>query len=69
MARINQYTQDENVTFGDKLLGSDSGGATRNFSLESISNFFKETSDEEEKQEYPTKLIRGIILLFWFFTS
>ena len=44
MARINQYTQDENVTFGDKLLGSDSGGATRNFSLESISDFFKESN-------------------------
>tara|TARA_Y100001938_G_scaffold149681_1_gene237433 strand:+ start:4951 stop:5700 length:750 start_codon:yes stop_codon:yes gene_type:complete len=44
MARINQYTQDENVTFGDKLLGSDSGGSTRNFSLESISDFFKENN-------------------------
>lgn len=44
MARINQYTQDENVTFGDKLLGSDSGGSTRNFSLQSISDFFKENN-------------------------
>ena len=44
MARINQYTQDENVTFGDKLLGSDSGGSTRNFSLESISDFFKQNN-------------------------
>ena len=44
MSRINQYIQDENVSFGDKLLGSDSGGATRNFSLESISDFFKESN-------------------------
>lgn len=44
MSRINQYIQDENVSFGDKLLGSDSGGATRNFSLESISDFFKENN-------------------------
>lgn len=44
MSRINQYIQDENVSFGDKLLGSDSGGATRNFSLESISDFFKQNN-------------------------
>lgn len=44
MSRINQYIQDENVDLGDKLLGSDSGGATRNFSLQSISDFFKQTN-------------------------
>lgn len=44
MARINQYIQDENVGFSDKLLGSDSSGETRNFSLESISDFFKQTN-------------------------
>ena len=44
MARISKYTQDTNVTGTDKLLGSDSGGATKNFSIESLSNFFAENA-------------------------
>jgi|TARA_R100001530_G_scaffold93112_1_gene64635 hypothetical protein len=44
MARINRYDQDVDVTKGDKLIGSDSGGTTKNFSLESVSTFFKETN-------------------------
>jgi len=44
MGRISNYSQDTNVTRGDKLLGSDSGGSTKNFSLESISGFFKNTN-------------------------
>jgi|TARA_X000001382_G_scaffold32926_2_gene21636 hypothetical protein len=44
MARVSTYIQDDNVLKSDKLLGSDSGGGTRNFSLESISNFYKETN-------------------------
>lgn len=44
MARISTYVQDSNVTKEDKLLGSDAGGSTQNFSIESISNFFKETN-------------------------
>jgi len=44
MARISNYSQDTNVTKGDKLIGSDSGGVTKNFSLDSISTFFKETN-------------------------
>lgn len=44
MARISTYNQDLNVSKGDKLIGSDSSGSTKNFSLESISTFFKETN-------------------------
>ena len=44
MARISGYTQDTDVTKSDKLIGSDSGGATRNFSLDSVSKFFKDTN-------------------------
>jgi hypothetical protein len=40
MARISKYTQDTSVSGTDKLLGSDSGGSTKNFSIESLSNFF-----------------------------
>ncbi len=44
MARISKYTQDTEVTKNDKLIGSDSGGSTKNFSLESVSDFFKNTN-------------------------
>ena len=44
MARISKYGQDLGVTKTDKLLGSDSGGATKNFSIESLSNYFAENA-------------------------
>ncbi len=44
MARISGYVQDTNVVKSDKLIGSDTGGTTRNFSLESISGFLKHTN-------------------------
>ena len=44
MARINTYQQDQNLSKSDKFLGSDSSGSTRNFSIESVSDFFKETN-------------------------
>ena len=44
MARISKYGQDLGVSNTDKLLGSDSGGATKNFSIESLSNFFAENA-------------------------
>ena len=44
MGRISNYSQDTDVTKSDKLLGSDSGGSTKNYSLEGISNFFKHTN-------------------------
>jgi len=44
MARIGNYTPDTNVTKDDKLFGTDSGGATKNYRLEEVSTFFKETN-------------------------
>ena len=44
MARISKYGQDLGVTKSDKLLGSDSVGATKNFSIESLSNYFAENA-------------------------
>lgn len=40
MARIQTYDLDA-VDVGDKLLGSDASGATKNFSVEEIARFFK----------------------------
>jgi hypothetical protein len=44
MARISTYQLDNDLTKDDKVLGSDSGGATRNFSLEDIAKFISSTN-------------------------
>ena len=44
MARIHTYTPDKTVEKSDKLLGSNVGGTTKNFSIEDISKFLKETN-------------------------
>lgn len=44
MPRINNIGLDTDVTKNDKLLGSDSGGATRSYKLEDVSKFFKNTN-------------------------
>ena len=44
MARIGNYKPDTNVTKDDKLFGTDSGGTTKNYRLEEVSTFFKETN-------------------------
>lgn len=38
MAKISSFPQDTNVEAGDKLLGTDVSGATKNFSITSIVN-------------------------------
>lgn len=40
MARIESYTNDAEVTGRDKVLGSDVGGATRNYEIEDIGQYF-----------------------------
>ena len=45
MARISSYAQDSSVTKNDKVLGTDSSGSvTRNFTIESISDFLSNTN-------------------------
>jgi len=44
MARISSYTKDTSVEKTDKFLGSNFGGATKNFTVSDISNFFKTTN-------------------------
>ena len=44
MARISSYSQDDNVQKTDKLIGSDGSGSTRNFSIDSISKFLRESN-------------------------
>jgi len=44
MARIGNYKPDTDVTKDDRLIGTDSGGTTKNYRLNDISKFFKETN-------------------------
>ena len=44
MPRINNIGLDTDVTKDDKLLGSDSGGATKSYTLKNISKFFKDSN-------------------------
>ena len=44
MARISKYVNDTSVEKNDRLLGSNAGGATKNFAIEDISKFFKNTN-------------------------
>jgi len=39
MPKISRYGQDQAVTGGDKLLGQDSSGATRTYTIASVSTF------------------------------
>ena len=40
MARLNTYTTDTDVAGNDKVLGTDIGGATKNYTLDSIAEYF-----------------------------
>ena len=44
MARISTYQKDTSVEKSDKFLGSNLGGTTKNFAVEDISKFFKNTN-------------------------
>ena len=44
MARISTYSVDTTLEKSDKLLGSNLGGATRNFTLEDVSKFLKNSN-------------------------
>ena len=40
MAKINTYEQDESLQSTDKLLGTDSDGSAKNYSMASLTNYF-----------------------------
>ena len=58
MARIQTYGLDT-VDIGDKLLGSDSGGATKNFSVQEIANFFKNSGSSGASGQFNYQYIRN----------
>lgn len=44
MARISSYPIDDNVTGSDKVLGTDTGGTTKNYELDSIADYFSKNN-------------------------
>lgn len=44
MARISKYTADSTVDKYDKLIGSDSSGGTKNYSLDAVAKFLSNTN-------------------------
>ena len=44
MARLNTYTTDTDVAGNDKVLGSDISGATKNYPLKKIGEYFANKS-------------------------
>ena len=55
MARISTYEQDNNITTGDKLLGTDSGGGTRNFVVNDLSSFLAESNSSGNSSSFTFK--------------
>lgn len=45
MARISSYPTDNNVTGSDKVLGTDTGGTTKNYELDSIADYFSKSNN------------------------
>ena len=58
MARIQTYGLDT-VDTNDKLLGTDSGGATKNFSIDEISKFFKNVNAGGTSGQFNYQYIRN----------
>lgn len=44
MPKIDSIKSDLNITSGDKLLGSDASGGTRNYVISDVTKFFKDTN-------------------------
>ena len=44
MPKIDSIKSDLNITSGDKLLGSDAAGGTRNYVISDVTKFFKDTN-------------------------
>ena len=55
MARISSYSKDTNLSSSDKLLGSDSSGATRNFVINDIQTFIAETNTSGSSSSFTYK--------------
>ena len=55
MARISTYQQDTNITTGDKLLGTDAGGGTKNFVISNLTSFLSESNTSGTSSSFTFK--------------
>ena len=51
MPKIKNIQQDSAVTAGDKVLGSDTSGATRNYTMQQIANFVVESGSSHKHHQ------------------
>jgi len=51
MPKIKNIQQDSAVTAGDKVLGSDTSGATRNYTMQQIANFVVEEGSSHKHHQ------------------
>ena len=69
MARINKYPIDSDPSKSDLLLGSDQGGATRNYTLDVLGKsltYFKASSDTKSKpldSNVFLRIVRFVVIL------
>jgi len=61
MARISTYTKDTSISSGDKLLGSDSSGDTRNFVIGDMTKFIAETGAAGSSSSFTYKSNNGTL--------
>ena len=60
MGKISNYAQDATVSLGDKLLGTDSGGTTYNYTLTSVSEIFKQANAAGIGGQFTYQLDAGV---------
>ena len=60
MARLNTYTTDTDVAGNDKVLGTDTGGATKNYPLKKIGEYFANKSVITSEGELSFRHIVGL---------
>lgn len=60
MARIGTYGQDANVSGQDKILGTDSTGVTKNYSLNSIGEFFGKNNLIKSNTAFVIKFVNSV---------
>lgn len=59
MARIGSYNNDDNVSGQDKVLGTDSAGSTKNYTLNSIGEFFSKKNVIKSNVEFPVLFVNS----------
>jgi len=60
MARLENYELDTNVSGQDKVLGTDSSGSTKNYSLDSIGEYFSKNDIVKSNTQFSMKFVSSV---------